>query len=106
MQWLYLAAAALGTVLPLRYGVAFVLEHGLDLRLFVSQMFETDVSALFAIDVVVSSVVVWLLVYAEGRRLGMRHLWAYVVCNLVVGVSLALPLFLWMRQRRLTAEGA
>jgi hypothetical protein len=106
MQWLHLAAAVLGTVLPLRYGGAFVLEHGLDLRLFVSQLFATNVSAFFAMDVVVSSVVVWLLVYGEGRRLRMRHLWVYVVCNLLVGVSLALPLFLWRRQRRLTIGGA
>jgi len=31
----------------------------------------------------------------------MKHLWLYVVCNLVVGVSLALPLFLLFRERAL-----
>jgi hypothetical protein len=35
----------------------------------------------------------------------MGNLWLYVVCNLAVGVSLALPLFLFFRERRLDAEG-
>ncbi len=41
--------------------------------------------------------VLWVLVFTEGRRLGMRHRWVYILCNLVVGVSLALPLFLYVR---------
>jgi hypothetical protein len=31
----------------------------------------------------------------------MKHLWVYIACNLAVGVSLALPLFLYVRERRL-----
>jgi len=36
----------------------------------------------------------------EGRRLMMGGLWAPVAANLVVGVSLGLPLFLYMREVR------
>jgi hypothetical protein len=31
----------------------------------------------------------------------MRHLWLYIVANLLVGVSLGLPLFLLARQSKL-----
>jgi len=31
----------------------------------------------------------------------MKKLWVYVVCNLAVGVSLALPLFLFFREQTL-----
>lgn len=55
-------------------------------------------------DVIVSSVVLWVLVYTEGRRSGMKHLWAPVVANLAVGVSLGLPLFLYMREGSLEAK--
>src|ERR1700682_1477305 len=41
------------------------------------------------------------LFFLKGRRRGMRNLWLYVVCNLAVGVSLALPLFLFFRERKL-----
>ena len=38
------------------------------------------------------------VVLSEGRRLGMKHLWLPVAANLTVGVSLGLPLFLYMRE--------
>jgi hypothetical protein len=69
------------------------------------QLFQTPVSGFFAMDVLVSSLVLWVFVFSEGRRRGMSNLWLYVVCNLIVGVSLALPLFLFFRERRVTASG-
>ncbi len=101
MQWAYLTGAILGTVLPLSQFLPFVAANGLDLSLFTRQLFQTHVSGFFAMDVLVSSLVLWVFVFSEGRRRGMRNLWVYVVCNLVVGVSLALPLFLFFRERRI-----
>jgi hypothetical protein len=103
MQWLYLICAILGTVLPLSQCLPFFAQHGFDLPLFFKQLFANQVSAFFGLDVIVSSIVVWLFVFSEGRRRGMKNLWLYVVCNLAVGVSLALPLFLFARERKLTA---
>ncbi len=104
MQWLYLVAAILGTVLPLSQFIPFLAAHGFDMPLFFKQLFENNVSAFFGMDVIVSSVVLWLFVFSEGRRRGMSNLWLYVICNLAVGVSLALPLFLFFRERKLNAE--
>lgn len=104
MQWLYLIAAILGAILPLSQLIPFLAAYGLDVPLLFKQLFQNYASAFFGLDVIVSSVVLWLFVFSEGRRRGMRHLWLYVVCNLAVGVSLALPLFLFFRERRLKAE--
>jgi hypothetical protein len=52
-------------------------------------------------DVIVSSLVLWTFVFWEGSRLNMKNLWVYIASNLLVGVSLGLPLFLLMRQRQL-----
>lgn len=101
MQILYLLAAILGAALPLSQLIPFLKTHGLDLTLFFTLLFSNNVSGFFGMDVVVSSVVLWIFVFSEGRRLGMRYLWLYVVCNLIVGVSLALPLFLLFRERAL-----
>lgn len=98
---LYLALAFAGSVLPYSQFLPFLREHGLDLRLFLEQLFASRISGFFAWDVIVSSVVLWVLVFTDGRRLGVRHLWAPVVANLAVGVSLGLPLFLYMRERRM-----
>lgn len=54
---------------------------------------------------IVSVVVVLLFVVVEGRRLGVRRLWAPFVAMFTVGVSLALPPFLLLRQLRIE-EGA
>lgn len=105
MRWLYLTAAVAGAVLPLSQLFPFLSEHGPDVPLLFRQLFQTNASAFFGLDVIVSSVVLWLFVFSEGRRRRMRGLWLYVVCNLAVGVSLALPLFLFFRERRLDAEG-
>lgn len=106
MQWLYLAVAVLGAALPLSQLVPFLAQNGLDVPLLFRQLFETHAAAFFGLDVVVSSVALWLFVFSEGRRLRMKHLWLYVLCNLAVGVSLALPLFLFFRERRLRPAAA
>jgi hypothetical protein len=90
----------MGVVLPYAFFVPFLLEHGLDLGLFVEQMFANRIASFFSMDVIVSTLAVLLLVFSEGRRRNMKHLWVYPVANLTVGVSLALPLFLFMRERR------
>jgi hypothetical protein len=98
---LYLILCVAGTVLPYSQLIPFLREHGLDTSMFVQQLFENKVSGFFGLDVIVSSLVLWVFVYSEGTRMRMRHLWLYVVANLLVGVSLGLPLFLLVRQSKL-----
>jgi len=98
---IYFALCIAGTILPLSQFIPFLREHGLDLSLFFQQLFASPVSGFFGMDVIVSSLTLWVFVYSEGTRLKMQHLWIYVVCNLLVGVSLGLPLFLLMRQAKL-----
>lgn len=101
---LYLILCIAGTVLPYSQFVPFLREHGLDLSLFTHQLFANKVSSFFGMDVIVSSFALWIFVYAEGTRMKMRNLWIYVAANLLVGVSLGLPLFLMMRQSKLDQE--
>jgi hypothetical protein len=98
---LYLILCVAGTLLPYSQFVPFLREHGLNFQLFFDQLFATRIGAFFGLDVIVSSVVLWVFVVVDGRRVGMRHLWAPVAANLAVGVSLGLPLFLYMREARL-----
>ena len=101
----YLLLCVLGTALPLSQLVPWVLDHGLDLRLFTAELFASRVGAFFGMDVVVSAVVLWVFVASEGRRVGVGHRWAPVVATLAVGVSLGLPLFLYLRESRLESAG-
>ena len=103
---LYLALCVAGVVLPYSQFVPFLLEHGLNLRLFVEQLFANRIGAFFGLDVIVSSIVLWLFVFVEGRRAGVPRLWAPIVGNLAVGVSLGLPLFLYLREGALERRPA
>lgn len=102
---LYLGFCVLGTVLPLAAFLPFLRAHGLDAGEFVDQLFGTPVSSFFGWDVIVSSLVLWAFVLFEGRRLEMSRLWVPIAANLAVGVSLGLPLFLYMRELRREASG-
>ena len=98
---LYLCLCVAGTLLPYSQFIPFVREHGLDLRLFLDQLFANRVSGFFGWDVIVSALVVWVFVWVDGRRYGVKGLWAPILAVLAVGVSLGLPLFLYLREGRL-----
>ena len=101
MHWGFTLLAVLGAALPLSAFAPFVVANGLDMNLFFRQLTQTPVSRFFAFDVLISAITLWVFVFLEGRRLKMKNLWVYVLCSLLVGVSLGLPLFLFMRERKL-----
>jgi hypothetical protein len=103
---LYLALSVVGTILPVAHFLPFLRLHGLDPRLFMAQLFASPVSGFFGLDVIVSTVVLWIFVASEGRRLVIRGRWAPVAATLLIGVSLGLPLFLYLRERRLEQAAA
>ena len=99
LRYLYLVFAVLGLILPYSQFIPWIAEHhALNMPLFLHDLFANRISAFFAMDVVVSAIVLIVFVRAEGKRLGMRMLWLPVVSVFVVGVSLGLPLFLYLRQ--------
>ncbi|MBD2566484.1 DUF2834 domain-containing protein [Anabaena lutea] len=98
---IYISLAILGLVFPYSQFIPFILEHGFDIKLFFEQLFANKISGFFGMDVIVSSLVFWVFVFSEGTRLKMQKLWIYIACNLTVGVSFGLPLFLLMRQRQI-----
>jgi len=101
LRHLYLGLCVIGTVLPYSQLIPWLATHGLDFPLFFQELFSTRLSGFFALDVVVSAVVLVVFVLSEGRRLDLSLLWLPILATLLVGVSLGFPLFLYLRQRRL-----
>lgn len=100
---LYFFLLVLGAVLPLAFFLPFVATEGLDVLLFLKQLFANRISGFFAMDVLVSSGVTFAFTLFESRRLALR-VGPWCLLGLLVGVSLALPLFLWIRERHLEAS--
>lgn len=104
MKRIYALLCVLGAVLPYYWFLPWVMSNGLDVPLLVQQLFANPISAFFGVDVFVSSLVLWALIYQETRRRRIPLWWLAVVANLAVGVSLGLPLFLWLREAAIAKE--
>ena len=93
----YLLLCVAGAVLPYWQFVPWVVENGLNTSLLLDQLFANRASAFFASDVIVSAVVVFAFIGFERSRLGNKW-WLPVLAVLTVGVSLGLPLALYLRE--------
>lgn len=106
LKHVYLMLCALGAVLPYWQLAPWLTEHGLDLPLFFREIFETRVGAFFGMDVFVSAAALMVFAAGERRRVGARAVWPAALAVLAVGVSLGLPLLLYLRERRTGRAGA
>jgi hypothetical protein len=106
LKTVYLALCVLGVVLPYWQLGPWLAANGLDLPLLVEQLFASRVGAFFGMDVVVSAVALMVFSGSESVRQGIPGRWLTLAAVLVVGVSLGLPLFLYLRERKLEQDGA
>jgi hypothetical protein len=102
----YLICGVLGLILPYSQLVPWLLEHGLNITLFYRELFANRISAFFAMDVIVSAIVLIWFIQSEGKRLPVRLLWLPTIGTLVAGVSFGFPLFLFLRQMALDRTAA
>jgi Terpene cyclase DEP1 len=94
----YLVCCVLGLLVPYSQFVPWLLEHGLNVTLFCRDLFANRMSAFFAMDGIISAIVLIWFIQSEGKRLRVRLLWLPTLGTLVVGVSFGFPLFLFLRQ--------
>lgn len=100
LKTLYLLLCILGAALPYWQFVPWMAANGLHMPMFFRELFANRISAFFGMDVFVSAVALVVFIRAESGRLGMRRPWLPVLALLTVGVSLALPMFLYMRENQ------
>jgi hypothetical protein len=98
MKTAYLLLCVLGVVVPYFAFGPWLLEHGPALYLLVTQVLGSPVAAFAWADVLVSAVALLVFMAHEQRSRPIRYSWLPVVGLLCVGVSLALPLYLYMRE--------
>ena len=102
LRHLYLGFCLLGLLLPYSQFILWLSEHhALNMSVFVRDLFANRISGFFALDVIVSAIVLICFIQTEGRRLRVRLLWLPTLAVLLVGVSLGLPLFPYLRQLQL-----
>lgn len=95
LKWVYLAFAILGTVAPMSVFASWVSENGLNMPLFIEQMFTGAVTTFVSTDLVISAFVVFIA-SLRGWRRGVKWAWTAVPATILIGVSLGLPLYLFL----------
>ncbi len=97
MKNVYLGAAIAGTVIPYYFFLQHFGAEGLALGSFLAQAFANPVAAGFTADLFISSFVFWAYMFTRGAD--APRPWAFIVMNLFIGLSAALPAYLYWRER-------
>ena len=95
--WIYLSLAIIGLVTAWTFNALAVSDNADYARAW----FGSAVDWVLGADLAVVAIAVVVFMFAEGSRLGMKHVWIYVVLAGVTAMAFTLPLFLAMRERHL-----
>ena len=98
---IYLILTIVGLVLPYYFVFKFYTANEMSTSAALAQLVSTDWGALFVADLLVSVFAAWFFIYNEAKRLNMKYWWTFLIATMLVGLSFALPLFLYYRERRL-----
>ncbi|MNV22300.1 hypothetical protein D3C71_1132660 [compost metagenome] len=101
MKYFYGVLSFLGLVLPYSQFIPWVVRNGLDLTLLFEAITSSRIGAFAWMDVLVTAIVLMGFILLEGTRKKMKYLWLPIAGTLLVGPSLGLPLFLFLRQLHL-----
>ena len=104
MKNIYLVLAILGFIAPYYFFLQVPPENLLDLPALIQPLFANDFMRGLGMDLTVSVITFWTYVIVEARRLQMKNPWLYLLATVLVGLSFALPLFLYFRERQLKAS--
>ncbi len=97
MKIFWIVCCVAGIAVPYWFALPFFLIHGPNFRLFVQEMFATRISSFFAADLIIASAIFLVWSRRDARDRNINGWWLVLVSNLLVGLSLALPLYLLKR---------
>ncbi|WP_078292324.1 DUF2834 domain-containing protein [Mycobacterium sp. D16R24] len=105
--FLYGAIALIAVGATWWHNIAYISSGG-KLVDVVTSAYANHVAGSLTNDLMLLTVAALVLMVVEARRLGIKHIWAYIALCFLVAISVAFPLFLIARERRLAvlADGA
>jgi hypothetical protein len=101
---IYLILAIIGFIAPYYFFIQIPPENALGLPVLIQPFFANNFMKGAAMDLTISVIVFWFFMFVEANKLQMKNPWLYLLATLLVGLSFALPLFLYFRERRLEAR--
>lgn len=97
MKNAFLVLAILGAIVPYVFFAQHFGAVGYGIAEFTAAVFATPAASGFAADLLISSAVFWIYMFSVGSE-GPRP-WPFILLNLLIGLSCALPAYLYWRER-------
>jgi hypothetical protein len=111
-QVIYLLLAVAGFVLTTYYllqfikvtegEISFVNFMKFDWARFFKDGFENPAASFITVDVITGAIAYLVWMVPEARSLKMRHWWIYIVLVFAVSFAFSFPVFLLMRERKIS----
>ena len=99
MKNIYLTLSILGGIIPYLFFARFVQLEGVNLPLFVESLFVNGAAGGFSADLFIASFVFWLFMFQQTKEPGAPRPYLFIALNLTIGLSCALPAYLYARKR-------
>lgn len=100
LSWIYFALAIVGTVLSWFYFIGHFQSAGsILIGPFLKSAMATPASSGVALDAYFSGIVFSVMAVTTAAKDRVKWPWAYVAMCFLIGLCLALPLYLGMRER-------
>ena len=91
----------MGAIIPYVFFVQFIMIEGVDLPKFASALFANPAASGFTSDLLFTSFVFWMGMFVERHKTNntspIPH--RFFVVNLVIGLSCAVPAYLFAREK-------
>jgi hypothetical protein len=99
MKNVYLVLAVIGAVVPYLFFAQHVGQAGYDISVFVRALFVNPAASGFTADLVITSLVFWIAIFHRKRNGNGPKPWPFVIVNLAIGLSCALPAYLYFNEK-------
>ncbi len=96
-----LALAIVGFVVPNAFVIAYTVQEGFAIGDYLAEWFDTLPNAQLSIDLGLVSLSFLLWAGWDAARVGVKRWWWAIVGTFTVGICFGVPLYLWLRERRL-----
>ncbi len=100
MKRFYLIFAIIGAVIPYIFFTQYIMSHGLDIVGFVVSLFVNPVVAGFTLDVLLASLLFWIVIFIEYRKGNGPNPFIFILLNCLIGLACALGAYLYAKETK------
>lgn len=101
MKHVYIGLMVLGTILPFTFFIPYFNNPDNSILSFLRDLFVNQASAGLSMDITVSFLTFFVWSAVDAKRHGIKKWWLVPVATFSVGLSLAMPLYLYLRESKI-----